>query len=304
MSEAIVHHGAVRIDLKEKDKKYPAQHRYFGKEHFKEVDGEVFWCVATKQGKRKRLINATTGIKHDQKKYIGTMKRTAVVDKLRELITQAYKNALGAKTCRHDKGKTRKNKLLFPENLTIQAPPIEDIDGVSMNVLCTPKALFIELVPENLSYIVDSIVAQLASGGVDKPPKPISKLFRKARDDDGNLDGGAEADAVHSAETNGGVEVDGVHSDADNGTSEVEDNDRESLSPEEDIDEKHHSSDEDDLGDTPHAIDKDDLEDTPEKDFFESRSNDDRLKNDAPTSPPKAKRLRQSSLKEAISRRD
>ena len=111
-----MHHGAVRIDLKEKDKKYPAQHRYFGKEHFKEVDGEVFWCVATKQGKRKRLINATTGIKHDQKKYIGTMKRTAVVDKLRELITQAYKNALGAKTCRHDKGKAKKKQITIPRS--------------------------------------------------------------------------------------------------------------------------------------------------------------------------------------------
>jgi hypothetical protein len=99
----------------------------------------------------------------------------------------------------------KQKRLLLPEHATIDAPAICGVPGMSMNALMTPAGgkghgLWLELLPENMEYLIAATAKQYEAGGVTKPPHGHKKRQREEDsaspaappDDSGQLDMAAD----------------------------------------------------------------------------------------------------------------
>jgi hypothetical protein len=184
-----VHHGDVRIDLAPASERDSAKSWYMATQHVKQVEGKHFLHIREGNAKIKRLLTSKLGTTAKQNAYDTSLSRIDVIQQIKDALVKACKDTVqsygdgGATRYRSDTKRAKKKKLLMPDVMPITTPKVEHVEGITMNALPNLRKLYIELLPENLSYLTDAICAQSEAGGVDKTP------YKRPRTDNGDQDG-------------------------------------------------------------------------------------------------------------------
>jgi hypothetical protein len=194
-----VHNGDVRIDLTSDHG--PKKSWYFTSEQVRQVEGKFFLRIREGSHKVKRLLTSKIEATAKQNAYDTSLSRIDVIQQLQDVVRKEYKEIVpyikekelggggdvGATRYRSDLKSSKKKKLTMPDVMSITTPKVEHVEGITMNVLPDLRKLYIEIVPENISYLTDAICAQSAAGGVAKPPYKRQPPYKRRRTDNGSV---------------------------------------------------------------------------------------------------------------------
>jgi hypothetical protein len=154
----------------------------------KEIEGCRFFQCSKSNHPLKRLLLSGTAYGVSSAQYIKALPCTDILERLKALKDKEFEKSVPIPHGRRRRYSNRETKVVvlsLPETCTIQAPNINDVDGIHMKVvLCKPsKGLWVELKSENIEYIRESVLSQLGEGTVARRSHKRSQLDEPDRVD-------------------------------------------------------------------------------------------------------------------------
>jgi hypothetical protein len=153
----------------------------------KEIEGSRFFQCAKSSNALKRLLLSGT-VYGKPSTYATALPCTDILETLKTLKDNEFDKAvpiIHGRRRRYSDREVNVVVLSLPETCTIQAPTINDVDGIHMKVeLSKPSmGLWVELKSENIEYMRKSIISQLSEGLVVRRIHKRSQLDEPDRVD-------------------------------------------------------------------------------------------------------------------------
>ena len=184
----------------------PSRSWFFSEDDIREVGGKTFVHVAGRLSTPRHLFGHLC--KDKKASGIDVFSKTDVLEKLTSLKNRVRKVSVQGKENGDPRNRSKDaviKKLQLNEIVSIDAPTVGDVQGVTMAVLPTPAGgkdhgLWVELTSPNLLYISKAVAEQFNSDAVGDDECSRSCLKRKRPSDSMNLematDGEQDANAT------------------------------------------------------------------------------------------------------------